>query len=353
MTAATKTTSLAFPHDPLTPIQGPPDNTTVTRLKRELYENAISIASTHGGGALGHLGLVTTDAEFAAFAGNNAAGVPNVWTLPAHPGPAPVHAAQATAAQIAEAIRLYDRTIKDLTVADEITRNLKKLLIDAVEPAFLAVLANPTLGFANVPIPTILTHLHDTYCTIDADELERNRDGLKTAWNIDDNIEKLWARHVEIRRIATAGNAPINDDTVIGITIKMFKDTGVFDTACEMWRNKPATDRTYANFMSFFAAENKERLKKLTASQAGYHGANLANPAVVPAAANTATVVTNCETRMYYCWTHGLGLNSTHTSATCTNRAEGHKDDATVSNMQGGCNLIMGPRTGRRRAANR
>ena len=37
-----------------------------------------------------------------------------------------------------------------------------------------------------------------------------------------------------------------------------------------------------------------------------------------------------------YCWTHGHRVSKDHTSATCGNKAAGHKDDATLSNMMGG-----------------
>ena len=36
-----------------------------------------------------------------------------------------------------------------------------------------------------------------------------------------------------------------------------------------------------------------------------------------------------------YCWTHGC---CTHGSKDCTNKAAGHKDDATFKNRQGGSN---------------
>jgi hypothetical protein len=37
-----------------------------------------------------------------------------------------------------------------------------------------------------------------------------------------------------------------------------------------------------------------------------------------------------------YCWTHGHCCSEQHTSATCGNKAPGHKDGATSSNMMGG-----------------
>jgi len=44
---------------------------------------------------------------------------------------------------------------------------------------------------------------------------------------------------------------------------------------------------------------------------------------------------------MYYCWTHGLGFNHNHMSATCSKPADGHNTSAMVKNMHGGNNTIM------------
>ena len=37
-----------------------------------------------------------------------------------------------------------------------------------------------------------------------------------------------------------------------------------------------------------------------------------------------------------YCWTHGHRISREHTSATCANKAPGHRDDATAANTFGG-----------------
>jgi hypothetical protein len=37
-----------------------------------------------------------------------------------------------------------------------------------------------------------------------------------------------------------------------------------------------------------------------------------------------------------YCWTHGHCVSKHHMSATCTNKAPGHRNDATASNTLGG-----------------
>ena len=110
-------------------------------------------------------------------------------------------------------------------------------------------------------------------------------------------------------------------------------------------------------FKLHFEAGNKERERKLTARTAGYHGANAAcvvitdtdEPVPETAAAamqqNTATQGGNIRLEsgklMYYCWSHGLGLNSRHTSASCQRQKEGHQVTATADNIMAGCNLIV------------
>jgi hypothetical protein len=48
-----------------------------------------------------------------------------------------------------------------------------------------------------------------------------------------------------------------------------------------------------------------------------------------------------------YCWTHGHCISELHTSATCGNKAAGHKDAATASNTMGGSDLDKGWNTRR------
>ena len=43
-----------------------------------------------------------------------------------------------------------------------------------------------------------------------------------------------------------------------------------------------------------------------------------------------------------YCWTHGHCLSKGHMSATCSNKAVGHRDDATASNTLGSCEKDKG-----------
>jgi hypothetical protein len=56
-------------------------------------------------------------------------------------------------------------------------------------------------------------------------------------------------------------------------------------------------------------------------------------PAVTPAGGGRSTKTPHPGN---YCWMHGHRISREHTSATCTNKATGHRNDATAANTFGG-----------------
>jgi hypothetical protein len=112
--------------------------------------------------------------------------------------------------------------------------------------------------------------------------------------------------------------------------------------AVEKWREKPIANQTLPNFTAHFNFENKERLRKLTAQTADFHGAHQAAIAAAAAAAAAACDVIIDDLWMHCCHTHGLGKSAAHTSLTCTHPGANHKTEATITNMMGGNNKIYG-----------
>jgi len=348
MTTLPTTTTLTFPHPELTPIQGEPTNKSLRLLSKQLYANARAIPSHRGGGQYGHLALIMPDAEYLALPGAVA------FVEPPVPPVQPVIPAGATAAQITEANRQHAAECSERDKFVTVREQLKTQLLAAVDSRYLNVLEDETMGYANVAARTMLQHLKDTYGIITPEEIEENREGLAAKWNPDDPIEDIWTRLKEARRFASDAGEPISDSTAVRLLLKVFEDTGVFGRGVESWRERPEAEHTLDNFKSHFIRANRERLRQLTTKQAGYHGANsaiasttdqptvssLSNDEANSATTTSSQVVYVGNVRMYYCWTHGLGMNPSHTSATCNNKAEGHVDNATVDNMQNGCNLI-------------
>ena len=100
----------------------------------------------------------------------------------------------------------------------------------------------------------------------------------------------------------------------------------------------PTANQTFVAFKQHFKAANKDQCLTTTVASAGYHGANAA---VIPTTKTTnaprpSTVTSNTDpSARSYCWTHGSIKNLQHSSETCKNKAEGHKDEATSNNKLG------------------
>lgn len=340
-----------FPFDTLTPINGKPTNTTLQVLQRQLFTNARSVPSTRGGGLHGHMAILLSDADYIARVGV-------AFITPVHPGLPPV--AVGTAAAVSVALRAYTDALNDVALYNNLRSALTSQILTAVNPSFLSALEDPDFGFGDVTPLAMLEHLRTEYGTMTPEELERNRAALSEPWNFDDPIEDLWAKISNIQRVATLGALPIPDLTVITLTLAMIEKTGLLVTTTEKFRLRPTAEWTLPLFKTEFKLGNQERIRRLTASDAGYHGAHTAS--VVTPPPNSAAAATNVVSaptplpptqhvsveggKLYYCWSHGLSPNRNHTSATCLNKAEGHRDDATAFRMHGGNNTIS---TGRPR----
>jgi hypothetical protein len=277
------------------------------------------------------------------------AGALSAWQTVGHPGRLPIHDVNATASQITARDRAYDAQIREYDEMTKITLELKQQILAAVQPTYLGILSNADFGFADVSPFRLLNHLRDTYCIVEPEELEMSRASLKETWNVEEPMELLWERLSTAMEFATRHQDPISDFNAVNLTFAAIESTGVFTDACDRWRDRDNFTKTIDNLRVFFTKENKNRLRKLTAAQGGFHGANAAagaiptKPPPTPPATlkGTPAKVIVGDQVMYYCWSHGLGWNPEHTSASCKRKKEGHKDDATVKNLKGGCNTIM------------
>jgi hypothetical protein len=344
------TTDIVFPHPILDKVHGDPNRGSLQTLKKQLFANARAVSTNLGGGTYGHLALLMTDAEYLTLP--NAAAFPP----PVHPGPQPAHADGATQHVINQANRLYDTSIATFRLHASVSEHLKKQILTAVDNKYLHALEDETMGFATVTPAAMLAHLFTTYGTIKPTDLDDNIKLLLAPWVPEHSLEDLWKRTRDCQAFATAGGEAISNDTAMRHLLTVFKNTGVFATAIDKWKDKPLNARTMITFQAHFKEENDRRIENTTSAQAGFHGANaafsaipvpvplVANAAQAPIAPTTTTPPSSLPvgaTVVYYCWSHGIGFSPGHTSITCRAPKPGHCPTATIRNLQGGTATIM------------
>jgi hypothetical protein len=95
----------SFPHPVLPTVQGEPDYQTLHATRKFLQANSRAIDTHLGGGTLGHLGLIISDAYYKMISHTTDAG-PTLWISPQAPGRAPSNT-DGTAAQISADVQTY------------------------------------------------------------------------------------------------------------------------------------------------------------------------------------------------------------------------------------------------------
>ena len=364
-----------FPYPTIPKIPGRPTFETISEIHTKLKANASSVQSELGGGTHGLLGLTLQPGTYTVLTGH-------VFQPPVNPGPVANVPPNQTGPQIANILRHHKDQLNLWRNYNATEQALKQQLISSIDDIYLKGVANRHTGFATVNLLRMLQHLYDTYGDITPTELEENDVKMKTAYDPTLPIETLYDQIEVAVDFADAGKAPYTNAQVLARAYNIVLQTGLFTDACREWRNKPLMDKTWENFKLHFALAHRDlRQQQTTAQQSGFHTANqvlatihqdttsaieeLTNATIADRAQYTQirddvaaltnsikllqmqleAVTANQTSRKNrnnnttsYCWTHGRTKNPKHTSATCKNRAEGHKEEATLSNRLGGSN---------------
>jgi hypothetical protein len=322
-----------FPHRELTLINGHPN------LFSEVYDNTFAVKSQAGGGQFGHLGAVMPAVQYIALDGTIA------YITPPDPGiqvPAP---AAATAVQITQANHLYDSNMTRFEMHNNVCLELKCMILATIGDKYVSTLQHPLLHYAQVIVEALLQHLTDTYSEITQEVLENNHSKISAEWNPDHGIETIFMHITDAQQFA----ASARDDHIIPASTAMYlaltaiDNTGVFLEPCANWRKHHLAEQMLANFTADFTHAWKECNHCISAKAAGYQALlatkeedkeNISPPVSSKPDVNIDGI------KMYYCWSHGLGFNSNHTSCTCKTKKDGHRDNATIRSRKGGSNMI-------------
>jgi hypothetical protein len=200
----------------------------------------------------------------------------------------------------------------------------------------------------------IITYLKSLYGKITPQMLQANYDRLSDAWNPTNPINALWRQVKECRNFANKGGETIPETTVICLVLLNLELTLAFPMDMHNWINKPEeVQQDYNQLKVFFNKANKNHIIRLKKENSGFAGAATTpppkqspakpeptpSPTKPPPKNKQATSNKTDIGGLQYCFTHGF--NYSHTSPTCRTKCDNHIDDANVTNMKGGNNMIQ------------
>jgi hypothetical protein len=196
----------SFPHPILPTVEGEPDYQTTHTTRKFLQANSRAIDTHLGGGTLGHLGLIISDASYSIIAPPTA-GEPTFWETPNAPGRTPAKT-DGTEAQISAARHIWEEDVQTYRKYTSVQQALKKQIICVFEPMYLEILNDNMVGYANISERDMLYHLFETYGNITAVDLEINFEHMRRAWDPKQPVETLFKQIQDCADYSEAGVSP-------------------------------------------------------------------------------------------------------------------------------------------------
>jgi hypothetical protein len=255
-----------------------------------------------------------------------------------------------TQPQITENNRLHKRAVAIHSLYVAVNNALRRQILDAVPRVYVRDLEHPQFAYSHISCRDLLAHLWRNFGTITASDLKSNIQSMYTPWNPVDPIETIFHRLNDAIAYSIAGRDPITEAAAVRAGYDVLEHSGLFPRACETWRTASPDTHTLANLRAIFKVADTDRKRMVTTGSLGYANVLAATPSVLPLLSPdslslpfSALLVSTPSTALSektYCWTHGSSNNCRHTSATCKNKAPGHRDDATATNTLGGSTKV-------------
>ena len=152
-----------FEYKDLDKVLGQPTIDSIARLIKHLMRNSQRVSTTLGGGQLGYLALIITQADYLLIPGSanflcpTDPGIfaPILVGRPTRQGPAvPLTAAEVTAQKLT-----HDELQRQYNECQAVESALRNQIIEAIEPKYLHPLRNMITNMSNNNIPEIITFL--------------------------------------------------------------------------------------------------------------------------------------------------------------------------------------------------
>jgi hypothetical protein len=227
------------------------------------------VASYEGGGRHGHLGIIMTNEEYFAVA-------VDVFPIPNNPGPSAAVVASMTAAVIVEKTQLHKEAAQVYRTYHNVDHDIKKLTIESFDDAYLNVLSDEIVGYANCMSLQLLTHLLTYNAMIAPTELTQYYERLNAPYDPNQPIKMLFQQVQDTQAFAVASGQPYGASMIVNMAYTLVFNTEFFPNAYRAWQSRAIAAKTLAQFKIYFATAHRDfRITNQTAHQLGFHSANM------------------------------------------------------------------------------
>jgi hypothetical protein len=204
-----------LPHPALPTVQGEPDYQTIHATRKFLQANSREIDTHLGGGTLGHLGLIISDASYTMISPETN-GEPKLWITAQAPGRAPAKT-DGTAAQISADHHIWEEDAQTYRTCTSVQQALQNQIISVFEPMESDILNGNMVSYANITARGILYHLLETYINITAVDVKINFEHMRQAWDPQHPVDTLFKQIQDCAENSEAGGVLIGHPQQINV----------------------------------------------------------------------------------------------------------------------------------------
>jgi len=384
----------SFPHPTVTPIEGIPTFSSIRQLQVELNSNASSVHSNLGNGQLGLLYLTVSQATYDTISDVPFEVPQNPGPIPIIPRGTRAGAANDIRTAHAENKRVFnqyiatDKALKSQliqAVDDLYIKTLKHRITGYANVSTSTILEHLYSAYGKMTPQDLQSLDEDMKKTYDPhmpienlfEQIENAQDLAEAAgapyaeaqllntaytlvfqcnvfnetcreWRRLPYIDKTWPRfktmfteaHQDFRDTTTQGNSPYHSANAAISDNTYANDTSLPDEATHALANLAAATATDRAALSALSTTNEHLTKQLTTLTQTLTTA-LAKIQLLESSVSSqprCTTLSNYDQKLFrpYCWSHGFRVSAKHNSKNCKAPKDGHKRNATASNMLNG-----------------
>jgi hypothetical protein len=140
----------------------------------------------------------------------------------------------------------------------DVCNAISALVIEVIDPMYLATLHPPYVGIGTRTPLQILAHLYTSYAKITPANLDANDQAMKQSCTVNQPIEAMYQQVEDSIEFAAAGQTPYSPKHVLSIVYQLIFHTGIFTNDRKIWKRQTAAYKTWSQFKLDFALVYQE-----------------------------------------------------------------------------------------------